>query len=73
MYKSFVHLYISQLHFNMKKMQGWGFVYLPSLLYPPLFVLFIGMLSLHLFSFLMIFVFLCVYFFGDILFFNILS
>ena len=50
-----LHLFTLQLHFNVRKMQGWGFVYLPSLLYPPLFVLFFVMPSLHLFSFLMIF------------------
>ena len=43
-----------------EKMQGWGFVYLPSLLYPPLFVV------VFFFSFLMIFLLLCVYFFGDV-------
>ena len=63
-----LHLFTLQLHFNVRKMQGWGFVYSP--LYPPLFVLFFVMPSLHLLSFLMIFLFLFVYFFGDV--FNLL-
>ena len=41
---------------KVKTMQGWGFVYLPSLLYHPylVFMLF-GMPSLHLFTFVMFF------------------
>ena len=33
-----LHLITLQLHFSVRKMQGWSLVYLPSLLYPPLFV-----------------------------------
>ena len=47
-----------QLHSSVKKMQGWGFVYLPSLLYHPYLVCIIfGIPSLHLFTFL----FSCIY------------
>ena len=54
-----LHLITLQFHFSVRKMQGW--VYLPSLLYPPLFVSFFVMPSLHLLSFLM-FMYLFVFF-----------
>ena len=43
-----------QLHSSVEKIQGWGFVYLPSLLpHPYLVYILFGMPSLHLFTFVM--------------------
>ena len=45
--------YTIQLHFTVRKLQGWGFVYSPSLLYCLyLYLYFFDMLSLHLITFL---------------------
>ena len=47
-----LHLFTLQLQTGGKMMQGWGFVYLPSLLYHPYLVcILFGMPSLHLLMF----------------------
>ena len=52
----YIFLHTLQLQTNVKTMQGWGFVNLPSLLYHPYLVCIVfGIPSLHPFIFLMLF------------------